>query len=147
MRRRTLLLALLAPACAPTPAQQAAVLGAGPSLEQRASQTRRFDTTDRALLLQSCLGALQDLGFTIGETQAQLGVVVATKAAGGQVRAQVVVRQAPDPRASTVRVSFQRVVFAPGAMLPRGEALDDPLLYQGFFEKVAQSAFLTAHEI
>jgi hypothetical protein len=46
-----------------------------------------------------------------------------------------------------MRATFQRVVYRPGAMLALGDTLDDPLLYQGFFERVAQSAFLTAHEI
>ncbi|CAH2600931.1 protein of unknown function [Rhodovastum atsumiense] len=35
----------------------------------------------------------------------------------------------------------------PGAMLALGDTLDDPALYQGFFERIAQSVFLTAHEI
>jgi hypothetical protein len=46
-----------------------------------------------------------------------------------------------------VRATFQRYRPRPGAMLAVGETLDDPLLYQGFFERVAQSAFLTAQEI
>ncbi len=32
-------------------------------------------------------------------------------------------------------------------MLAVGETLNDPVLYQGFFEKLAQSAFLIAYEI
>ncbi len=93
------------------------------------------------------MGALQDLGFTIEETQAQFGVIVGTKLSGAQIRAQVVVRPASDPRSTIVRTTFQRIVVRPGAMLSIGETMDEPELYQGFFEKLAQSAFLTAYEI
>ena len=108
---------------------------------------RRFDTADARAMLQSVVGVLKGLGFTIEESQAQQGVVVGSKASGGLVRAQVVLRPAADRQATIVRATFQRMVRRPGAMLSTGETLDDPLVYRGFFEKLAQSAFLTAHEI
>ncbi|MDO9708520.1 hypothetical protein [Paracraurococcus lichenis] len=149
MSRRAALAALAAlSACAPTAEQQAAALTpSAAATAVRARESRRFDTGDRTLLLQSVIGVLQDLGYSIEESQAQQGVVVASRIAGGRVRAQVVLRPAADRGATIVRATFQRVVPRPGAMLAYGETLDDPAIYQGFFEKLAQSLFLTAHEI
>lgn len=176
MRRRAFvglgLGALALAGCQATPAQQiAALTPTGAGTAARARQSRRFETSDRALMLQAALGALQDLGFTIDESNAETGVIVGSKTAGAQIRAQVTVRAAPSaPGASAssasgsapssapnsapspapssiVRATFQRYRPRPGAMLAVGETLDDPLLYQGFFERVAQSAFLTAQEI
>lgn len=96
-------------------------------------------------MLQSALGALQDIGFTIEETQAEHGIIVASKAGGGLIKAQVTLL--PVSGGTIIRAVFQHVVPRPGAMLPVGETLADPGLYQGFFEKLSQSAFLTAHEI
>ncbi len=148
MRRRALLALLGLAGCAPTAEQQAAALApSGATLAARARQSRRFDTPDRALMLQATMGALQDLGFTIEETQAEHGVIVGSKLAGAQIRGQVVLRPASDQQAILVRATFQRIMHRPGAMLALGEVLDDPELYRGFFERLAQSAFLTAHEI
>ena len=149
-RRKFLLLAALPvfAGCAPTAEQQGAAFTASVSATAiRARQSRRFDTVDQTLMLQSSVGALQDIGFTIEETQPQHGVVVGTKLAGARLRAQVVVRPAATGSGTVVRATFQRIIPRPGAMLAVGEVLDDPQLYQGFFEKLAQSAFLTAHEI
>ncbi len=98
-------------------------------------------------MLQSAVGALQDLGFIIEETQAQHGVIVGSKLVGARIRAQVVLRPAAAGTDIVVRVTFQRIIARPGAMLAVGETLNEPEIYQGFFEKLAQSAFLTAHEI
>lgn len=153
LRRRAFALALTpwlatVVGCAPTAEQQAAALTPTASaVAARARQTRRFDTGDEALMLQSAIGALQDLGFTIEESQAASGVIVGSKLSGARIRAQVSVRRIPQQRAMLVRATFQRIVPQPGAMLALGDTLDDPALYQGFFERIAQSVFLTAHEI
>ena len=142
------LLLLVLAGCAPTAEQQAAAFApSGSASSIRARQSRQFDTVDRALMLQSTIATLQDLGFTIEESQADTGVVVGSRLGNGRVRAQVTIGAMPQKGGTTVRVIFQRIVPRPGAMLPFGETLDDPALYQGFFERVAQSAFLTAHEI
>lgn len=135
-------------ACAATPAQQIASLTpSSGAVSSRTRESRRFDTNDRNLMMQSALGALQDLGFTIDESDLQTGIIVGSKLAGAEIRAQVSVRPLADQEQTIVRATFQRIVNRPGAMLAIGETLDDPLLYQQFFERVAQSAFLTAHEI
>lgn len=117
------------------------------SLVERSVQTRRFDTSDRTLILRAVIGVLQDLGYTIEESQDQFGIVVASRLAGARIRAQVVVRPVPDAAAITVRANFQRVSLALGANVARGDSITDPNIYRGFFDKLAQSAFLTAHEI
>jgi hypothetical protein len=150
--RRSLLVVLgtgAATGCAPPTAQQQAdALGrpdGGPGA--RARESRRFDTGDLPAVLRATLGALQDSGFTIAETQAQFGVVTATKIAGAFIRVQVVLRRLPDREATLVRATFQRVIPRPGAMLAGGEVISDPLLYRDFFERLAQSLYLTANEI
>ncbi len=147
--RQPMALAVLIPAllaCTPTADQQAqAFQPTAATLEIRARQTRMFDTADRTFMLQSAVGVLQDLGFTIEESQVNQGIIVASKLGGGQIRAQVVLSSVPN--GTVVRATFQHIVPRSGAMLPAGETLSDPGLYQGFFEKLAQSAFLTAHEI
>lgn len=147
--RRAVLVSLAGLAgCVPTAEQQSAAMAPTAAASAvRARESRRFDSVDKVAMLQGTVGVLQDLGFTIEESQAQQGVVVASKLAGGRLRAQVAVRPTADGRATIVRATFQRVVPRPGAMLAYGETLDDPLLYRGFFEKLAQSLFLTAHEI
>ncbi|WP_237214000.1 hypothetical protein [Falsiroseomonas oryziterrae] len=98
-------------------------------------------------MMQAALGALQDLGYTIEESQAATGVIVGSRISGARIRAQVTVRPVPGQPATVMRATFQRIIPRPGAMLAVGETLEEPALYQGFFERVAQSAFLTAHEI
>lgn len=155
MRRRdfgtvalTIPLFALGGCLASTADQQAAALSPQASaIALRSRQSRRFDTIDQTLMMQAILGALQDLGFTIEESQAASGVVVGSRLTGARIRAQVTSRQVPNQTATVVRATFQRMLPRAGAMLAGGETLDDPALYQGFFERVAQSAFLTAHEI
>lgn len=150
MRRRVLvgIFVGLLSACAPTPEQQAAALSpTGTAVETRARQSRRFDTTDQVLMMQSAIGALQDLGYTVEESNASTGVIVGSRLSGGRIRVQVSVHKLPNEAGTAMRATFQRILYRPGAMLPFGDTLDDPAIYQGFFERVAQSAFLTAHEI
>jgi hypothetical protein len=150
MRRRGVLAALLmlTERCAPTPAQQAAALAPSAVAEAvRQRQSRRFDTEDRPTMLRAVVGTLQDLGYTVEETQAAYGVVVGSKVASGRIRVEVVVRPVPGQKAVIVRATFQSVAPRLGAQLAGGELLDDATLYQGFFEKLAQSVFLNAHNI
>lgn len=116
-------------------------------LEQlRVLDSRRFDTGNQQLMLTAIVGVLQDLGFTIEETQQALGIVVGSRIAAGRIRAQVSMLPA-GPQSVTVRATFQRMVPRPGAMLPMGERISDADVYRGFFDKLSQSVFLTAHDI
>jgi hypothetical protein len=137
--------AWIAAACVPRPDRHAAALTPDArSLARRQQQVRRFDTTDEAMLLQAAIGVLQDLGYTIQESQQAYGIIVGSRAVPFPVRVQVVVQgTAASGRGVLARASFQRVAHGHIA----GEMLEDPALYQGFFEALSQSAFLTAHEI
>lgn len=143
------------------------------TLEDRRLQTRRYDTSDETKILQSVIGLLQDLGFNIDETEAGLGVVVASKdrdaTDGGQIalsvfvlvltgrptavnqnqklRASVITSPAKNKSGINVRVTFQRTIWNTSGRVTRSEAMNDPKLYQEFFSKLSKSIFLEAHEI
>jgi hypothetical protein len=138
------------------------------SMAQRQMQTRRFDTEDEASILSATAALLQDLGFTIEESAAQSGLVVGSKdretAAPGQsadqkllaalfgspggaqtIRASIVTKPSADAAAVVVRVTFQRVVWT--NQMPGLETIDEPLIYQQFFDRLSQAVFLEAHQI
>jgi hypothetical protein len=116
-------------------------------VEARSRQARRFDTANQQLMMQAVIAAFQDMGFQVEESQVQHGVVVASRVQRWRTRAQTVLLPTSDRQAFILRATFQLIGPRTGAMLGRGETLDDPELYQQFFERVGQSAFLTAHEI
>ncbi|RVT99575.1 hypothetical protein EOD42_05705 [Rhodovarius crocodyli] len=64
-----------------------------------------------------------------------------------RIRILVVVRRVPQQEAVVARVTMQRVVVNTENRLSRIETLDDPRLYQEFFNMLSQSVFLTGHEI
>ena len=143
------------------------------SVEKRTLQTRFFETEDEANILSASVGVLQDLGFTLEESETDLGVLLASKdrdaVETGQVvgaialailgvsmpidknqkiRVSVVTRPIDDGRGRTaVRVTFQRLVWNTRNQLSKIESLNEPELYRGFFEKLSQSVFLEAHDI
>lgn len=51
------------------------------------------------------------------------------------------------PGATTVRVTFQRVILNYAGGVNSRECINDPKVYQVFFEKLSQSVFLEAQEI
>jgi len=153
------------------------------SLERRQTQTRVFDTVDEERMLAAAAGVLQDLGFTIEESETDLGVIVSSKRRdareAGQVLRSVLTTLAgatmtlglywgaSDPiddvqeiRASlvtaptgesgdrmAVRITFQRTVWNTDGDITRREAVDEPLIYQEFFDSLSHSLFLEAHRI
>jgi hypothetical protein len=142
------------------------------AMELRSFQTRRFDTSNENSLLEASLAVLQDLGFSIDESESGLGVLVASKnreasdvsdfvgsvmigGFGGadapydveqKIRASVVTRTV-SPHSVTVRVTFQRTVWNNKGEVSRNESIEDPHLYQEFFSKLSKSVFLTAHDV
>jgi len=158
-------------ACAQTVPKEALEL-TQESLQQRQSQTRRFETKDETKLLTAGAQVLQDLGFTLEESEAGLGVVVGSKnrdateagqvalaifvalAGGGampidkdqKIRVSLITRPI-NKKETAARVTFQRVVWNTQGRVTTSEPLDEPKLYQEFFDKLSQSVFLTANEI
>jgi len=117
---------------------------------------------------------LQDLGFTLEESETDLGVLLGSKdrdaVESGQVaasimlgvlfgayvpydknqkiRISVITRPVDDGRGRTaVRVTFQRLVWNTQGQISKIESLNEPELYQGFFEKLSQSVFLEANQV
>ena len=144
------------------------------SLQQRQVQTRRFETADEARILAACASLLQDIGFSIDETEIKLGVLTASKDRsaqdGKQIAAAVVLMVllgvpipidtsqtmtacvvtrpiGEDRKYYAVRVTFRRVVYDERGLVSKMEPLTDPRMYQGFFEKLSKALFLEAHEI
>jgi len=173
------LLSSLAGCQRPSVAQETSALSPGTgNTVLREQQTRRFDTTNDALLLSAAASVLQDLGFTIDETTPGAGLLVASKdrdaveaqqvagqlllailvaAAGGRadpvwekqqkIRVSIVTRLSEDHHATIARVLFQRVIWNTKNQITRVETIESPKIYQGFFEKLSQATFLTAHDI
>lgn len=144
------------------------------SLKLRQLQTRRFDSKDENALLSAGAGVLQDLGFTLDESETELGVIVASKdrtaVEAGQVigsiffalltgvalpvdekqklRASLVTRPgAMDKETTLVRVTFQRIVWNTQGKVSKTEPLDEPEFYQEFFARLSKAVFLNAHEL
>lgn len=144
------------------------------SLKLRQLQTRRFDSKDEKALLAAGAGVLQDLGFTLDESETKLGVIVASKDRSavetGQVigsvilmaltgvpvpwdknqkiRASLVTKPAgTDVESTLVRVTFQRIVWNTEGRISKTEPLDEPEFYQEFFERLSKAVFLDAHEL
>ena len=144
------------------------------SLEKRQLQTRRFDTRDEANMLSASAQVLQDLGFTLDESETKLGVIVASKdrdaTETGQVigaillsvligaavpwdknqkiRASLVTRMVnPAQPYVAVRITFQRIVWNTQGRISKLEELAEPEMYQGFFDKLSKAVFLEAHQI
>jgi len=141
-------------------------------LERRNIETRLFDTTDEKEILIASAQVLQDMGYTIKESEVPLGVITASKnreagstagkvtltvlAALSGTRAQyedtqrfyvsIVTAKTKDDKIKT-RVTFARRTWDNYGNLLKIEKIDDPKLYQEFFDKLSKSVFLTANGI
>ena len=144
------------------------------SLEDRQVQTRRFDGMLEPELLAASAGVLQDLGFNLEDSEARLGLIVASKTRDAeatvnkrflqlldlladieipyddeqQIRASIVSWPQEGVEDSYfVRITFQRVVWNNENDISRRETLNDPELYQRFFDRLSKSIFLEAHSL
>lgn len=144
------------------------------ALEDRQMQSRRFDSLNEASLLAASVGVLQDLGYALDISNADLGVLTASKqldasnagqmaamillaALGGgstpidddqKVRVCIVVNESLENKGSSiVRITISRFIWNTHGQITRAETLQEPELYQAFFEKLSKSTFLEAHNI
>lgn len=141
------------------------------ALADRQLQTRVFETRDESKLLEASAALLQDLGFTIDESEVKCGVIVCSKdrnvtepydvalsivasvffidyeyATRQKVLASLVTRPLVDNRIA-VRITFQHLVWDTKKELIKNERVNEPEIYQEFFSKLSKSVFLTAQEI
>lgn len=222
---------------------QNALLLSPQSLADRQIQTRMYETANYQAMLSSAAGVLQDLGFTLDESEFGLGVLVASKqrdaTSAGQIfgsvllavltgqstqidkeqhiRVSMVMREVSPPGRkqtvdvqamlpqnarerirrgisqavsrelgaahppeaiamvadrvadkalktigddlqlladihgdagqSTVRITFQRIIYNTAGQVTKAEQINEPVIYQQFFDALSQSVFLEAHEI
>lgn len=144
------------------------------SLEDRQLQSRKFTTLDNKLLLSAGASVLQDMGYTIDESNTALGVLTASKQAdatdAGQIagaiavalltgvmtptdkeqkiRICLVIQEALDEQTSSVaRITIQRMIWNTQGQISRVERIHSPELYQAFFDKLSKATFLEANQI
>jgi hypothetical protein len=150
------------------------------NLQVRQLQMRQFETTKEKEVILASAGVLQDMGFTLDDSETELGLIVASKdrdatnagqvtlatmsvilsALGGsssnafdnidkvqKIRASVVTKLNAEGNKTIVRVTFQRIVWNNVGNVSRMETLNEPGLYQGFFEKVSKAIFLEEQKI
>lgn len=147
------------------------------SLADRQLQTRVFENIDEKRLLTASTAVLQDLGYTIDETEVRCGVIVCSRDRDVTEKAEVVLavtleilsflvgaptsvpyetRQkilaslvtAPvDNRRVSVRVTFHQIVWNSDGKITKNNQVNDSQIYQEFFSRLSKSVFLVAHEI
>lgn len=150
------------------------------SLESRQLQMRQYETSNEKEVISASAGVLQDMGFTLDDSETDLGLVVASKdrdatnagqvalatmsvllsAFGGassdafnhidkvqKIRASVISKPSLENSKIIVRVTFQRIVWNNMGQVSKMETLNEPELYQGFFEKLSKAIFLEEQKI
>lgn len=152
------------------------------TMQLRQMQSKKFEIEeqqklDELMVLRSAVLLLQDEGYNLVSSEADLGVLHADKDAdateaaqvagkvimaalfGAQVaidveqkfKVSVVTRKQVEKATGTefviVRVTFQRIVWNENGQISKLESLEDPQLYEKFFGELSKSLFLTAHDI
>ena len=141
-------------------------------LNRRQIETMRFETDNEETILAASAGVLQDLGFTLDETETKLGLITAYKnreASSTGAKAAIILLAAmsdtqpvydteqkiyttlvstksKESEGYNVRITFARMVTN-NMHETRNEKITDQKTYREFFDKLSQSLFLTAHEI
>jgi hypothetical protein len=141
------------------------------TIADRQLQTRVFETDNESRMLEASAAVLQDLGFTIEESEVKCGVIVCSRdrnvtelydvglsilaslffinyeyATRQRVLASLITRPLEANRIA-VRITFQHLVWDTQKDLIKNERINEPEIYQEFFYKLSKSVFLAAHEI
>jgi hypothetical protein len=144
------------------------------SMAQRQLQTRKYSTTAEEKIRNACISVLQDSGFTVENTDAKLGTILASKqreaVESGQVAGALIIAvifgvaipidknqsmcasivvspAASEKNASLVRITVSRLVWNDRGAVSKAERLEDPEVYQTFFTKLSKGLFLEAQSI
>ena len=138
-------------------------------LARRQLETRFFETTNEEKILTACAQVIQDLEFTIDESETKLGLITAYKnreigstagkialiLLGGQdavydteqkIYVTIVTTKNTSRKGYNVRAEFARIIWNNRGG-SRIEKIQDEETYRGFFEKLSQSLFLTANDL
>ena len=106
-------------------------------VELRSIQTRAFDSTEKKQMLRTVMSTLQDLDFVIDRADADLGTVTGSKFIKHTVLKMTVTVRSRGETQLLVRANAQYGL----------KAIDKPEPYQDFFNALAKSLFLTAHQV
>lgn len=141
-------------------------------LARRQLETRRFETDDEENMLIASAQVLQDLGFTLEESETKLGLITGSKdreagstagkvgliilaaLAGTQavydtnqkIYVTLVSTKNTTSKGYNIRVEFARIIWN-NMNEARIEKIEEPEIYQDFFDKLSQSVFLTANNL
>ncbi len=145
-------------------------------LAKRQLEMRQYDTTKEEQMMSAVAGVLQDLGFTLADSETKLGFVAGSKKAdatnksqvfaavilGGLgnnpdlvqqcdksqvIKASVIIKPGLDGKKTVVRVTFQRIVWNMAGQVSRVETITDPIMYQNFYDSLSKAIFLEAQQI
>jgi hypothetical protein len=147
------------------------------ALKERQLQTRIFEAIDEGEILTASAAVLQDLGFSIDETEVRCGVIVCSRDRDVTETVEVVlsitleilsilagsptsvpydqiqkvlaslVTTPVDNQKIAVRITFHHMVWDSDGNITKNEQIHKPQIYQEFFSKLSKSVFLVAHEI
>ena len=144
------------------------------SLQDRQLQSRFFETNNEVELLSAGVAVLQDMGYSIDETETKSGVVTASKTVDATNNAQiagavllavlgggnmsidsqqqikvsfVTLPSKNNKNGYLARATFQRIVTNTQGQVTKAETMKTEELYAEFFNKLSKSAFLEAQKI
>ena len=147
------------------------------SLKDRQLQTRIFESADEGKLLTASAAVLQDLGYTIDETEVRAGVIVCSRDRDVTETVEVILSVALEilsilvgsptsvpydktqkvlaslvttslgKQRAAVRIIFHHIVWNSDGKITKNEQINNPQIYQEFFSRLSKSVFLVAHEI
>lgn len=105
----------------------------GTQLQKRSYQSRSFETGNKEKIIRSVVATLQDMGYTISQSDMSIGTVSAYT---GNVKMTISVRPRSETR-TVVRASATRDY----------NPITDSKWYQNFFVMLSKSLYLEANEV